>query len=76
MERVAYRLRLGVVDDDAGFAIGADGRLTDGREDSCRELAPEIGTSIPDKLLLLLLVVVVVMVVVRGVPAAPAESDR
>ena len=71
MERVAYRLRLGVVDDDAGFAIGADGRLTDGREESCRELAPEIGTSIPDKLL-----VVVVVVVVRGVPAAPAESDR
>ncbi len=70
MERVAYRLRLGVVDDDAGFAIGADGRLTDGREESCRELAPEIGTSIPDKLL------VVVVVVVRGVPAAPAESDR
>ena len=70
MERVAHRLRLGVVDDDAGFAIGADGRLTDGREESCRELAPEIGTSIPDKLL------VVVVVVVRGVPAAPAESDR
>ncbi len=72
MERVAHRLRLGVVDDDAGFAIGAEGRLTDGREESCRELAPEIGTSNPDKLLLLL----VVVVVVRGVLAAPAESDR
>jgi hypothetical protein len=41
------RLRLGVLDDAAGFEIGADGRLTEGRDESSRAPAPAMGTSAP-----------------------------
>jgi hypothetical protein len=40
-----------VLEDDAGFDTGADGRLTDGREESGREPVPELDAMNPgDKL--------------------------
>jgi hypothetical protein len=50
-KRALYRLRLGVFDDGAGFATGADGRLTRGRAESCRARAPDIGASNPADML-------------------------
>jgi hypothetical protein len=44
------RARLGVFEGEASFEIGADGRPTDGSEESCRLLAPAIGTSADDEL--------------------------
>jgi hypothetical protein len=43
-----------VLEDDAGFDTGADGRLTDGREESWREPVAELDAiNAEDKLLLL-----------------------
>ena len=50
---IQNQLRLGVLDDAAGFETGADGRLTEGRDESCRALALAMGARDPEDELLL-----------------------
>ena len=65
---VSNRFRLGVLEDDAGFDTGADGRLTDGREESGREPVPELDAINPEDKLLL--------VEREMLAAVPPDSDR
>jgi hypothetical protein len=57
-----------VLEDDAGFDTGADGRLTDGREESGREPVPELDAINPEDKLLL--------VEREMLAAVPPDSDR
>ena len=57
-----------MLEDDAGFDTGADGRLTDGREESGREPVPELDAINPEDKLLL--------VEREMLAAVPPDSDR
>ena len=66
---VGNRLRLGVLEDATGFEIGAEGRLTEGRDESCRAIALAMGASDPEGALLL-------PPPVRKTLPEPPERDR